>query len=98
MGYMIQYEDTMKKIITSDPMAASKNKIVPILALMCGMLIVFSLLANFDSLRDFILPGNADITEAALAALVDNVRDGDSLGSAITVFCQDIIENANISK
>ena len=41
----------------------------------------------------WLLPGNARVTEAALGQLVENVRAGEPMGEAITVFCREIIAN-----
>ncbi|MBQ7340855.1 MAG: hypothetical protein IJW41_01635 [Oscillospiraceae bacterium] len=42
----------------------------------------------------WLLPGDPDKTQAALATLTEDIRAGESLGQAITAFCQEIVDNA----
>lgn len=42
----------------------------------------------------WLLPGDPDKTQAALATLTEDIRAGQSLGQAITAFCQEIVDNA----
>lgn len=44
--------------------------------------------------RQWLLPGDPQITAQALDTMVDSLRAGGSVGEAITCFCREIIENA----
>lgn len=43
-----------------------------------------------------LLPGDPEVTAAAFQSMVTALWDGESVGEAFTVFCGEIIENANI--
>lgn len=60
----------------------------------CAIMLSLLLFGKSKALRNFILPGNADVTEAALNTLVNDLRQGQPLGNAITTFCQEIFDNA----
>lgn len=42
-------------------------------------------------LRDFVLPGDAAVTDHALQGLVENLRRGQPMSDAVEVFCKEII-------
>lgn len=44
--------------------------------------------------RQWLLPGDPQVTAQALDTMVDSIREGEPLGEAITCFCREIIENA----
>lgn len=41
--------------------------------------------------RDLLLPGDEDITAAALEGIVSDLRAGEPLGEALETFCKEII-------
>ena len=97
MGYTIQYGQTLLKEEIKEPCSKLNNKLIPILLITSCTIAAFLIYAKADFLRDIILPGNADVTEAALGHLAENLRSGETFGSAITAFCREIIINANIA-
>jgi len=42
----------------------------------------------------FILPGDPDVTEAALIGFVENLYSGADLSDTVTVFCREILHGA----
>lgn len=42
-------------------------------------------------LRDILLPGDEDVTAAALGSLVENLSSGEPVGEAVQTFCREII-------
>lgn len=83
MGYRIVYGKQEKKII-------SPKKI----GLIISAILVFAMLlwpSGRNAVRNLILPGDADVTAAALQKLVSELGEGQSIGEAVTVFCQQII-------
>ena len=42
-------------------------------------------------LRDLLLPGNEDVTAAALESMVTDLRDGEPIGQAVESFCKEIL-------
>jgi hypothetical protein len=83
MGYRIVYGKQEKKIV-------SPKKIW----LIVPAVILFALLlwpAGRNTVRDIILPGDPDVTTAALQTLVSELGDGQGFGEAMTAFCKEII-------
>jgi hypothetical protein len=44
--------------------------------------------------QKYLLPGDPEVTAAALEQMVDDLRAGHGLGAAVTAFCREIVENA----
>lgn len=96
MGYRIQYGETMTKEFINE--AVCKKKVPVITWILIGsFMLAFILGYRIEGMREFLIPGNPDVTEAAVNAFVEDVREGEPIGEAITAFCLEIIENANIS-
>ena len=96
MGYHIQYGKTIVKTAMLEPSAAKKKQPLWILILLVITVLGYTMQSNMDILHDYILPGDPEITAAAFDALVDDIRQGERFGDAVTTFCLEIIENANI--
>ncbi len=90
MGYRIDYQGgNKKKYLTV------KQKRVPKWVL--GICCVLAALAVFGgSIRDFLLPGDPEVTGAAVTSLLSNLQEGKSVHSALHTFCEDILQGANI--
>ena len=66
--------------------------------LLCAIAIVASVYAlHFDSVRRCFLPGNPEVTEAALTGFVEDLKNGESVDTAVVAFCQEIIDNGDVS-
>lgn len=50
-----------------------------------------------ESLKNWLLPGDPEVTAAALDSLVQGIREGEDLGDAVGAFCREIVENAQIT-
>lgn len=50
---------------------------------------------SWDSVREVFLPGNA---VQAFSNLSDNLRSGKTLGESVSVFCQEIVDDAMENK
>jgi hypothetical protein len=83
MGYRIVYGKQEKKIISLRKVGLAVAAIV-----MSAMLLWPS---SRNVIQEVILPGDADVTAAALQHLVAGLGDGQNLGEAVTAFCQEII-------
>ena len=88
VGYRIEYGKTAEKFQIVD----RKKKPFPV-AVVAGLMILATLMIpkSREVVRDLILPGDGAVTAAAIETLVDGLRAGESLGDAVTVFCQEII-------
>lgn len=96
MGYRIQYGQTMTKTPIADEKVLHKLKKLRLLIPVCVFFLISLLWSKRDAVHDFLIPGNAAVTEAAVAEFVNDLRAGENFGDAITAFCQEIIENADI--
>ena len=88
MGYRIAYDPSRK-----EKFYTTKSKRVPrwlIMAILtAGAIAVFG-----DHIAELLLPGDPQVTSAALSTLVEDLRAGDTFSDAITAFCTHIVENA----
>jgi len=44
-----------------------------------------------SKLEQWLIPGNPQVAKAAFSLMLDDLRDGESLGEAVTTFCNEII-------
>lgn len=96
MGYRIQY---------GPPLNSEKKYIKKYkrnLWIACLVIIVFAGLCvakytNPELMREFIIPGDAEVTSNAFAQMTEQIRQGAAVKEAFTDFCVEIIEHARIS-
>lgn len=90
MGYQITYSDgsiqkktTRRRRIKWKPVLLSVTAMVltSVLAVPSGRMWV----------RDLLLPGDEEVTAAALHGLVEDLNAGEPLGDAVEAFCREII-------
>lgn len=63
-----------------------------VLALTGGALTVK--LTGLPWIQKYLLPGDPDVTAAALEQMVEDLRSGSNIGDAVTSFCKEIMGNA----
>lgn len=96
MGYRIQYGQTVIKESLYET-TLKKKPTAPIKWIAAGcILLALTLLGRTGGL-DFLIPGNKEITKQAFSSMVDEVRDGEDIKTAITAFCVEILNGAKIS-
>lgn len=94
MSYSIHYSpENNKKFPVRQKAYAVKQK-----AMITVAAVIFALfLLCFDgvrqSIKNFLLPGDPQITEAGIIGFVDDVRSGTGVADAFTTFCEYIIQN-----
>ena len=66
---------------------------VAVFALVIGILRLFWI---GDWMRDFLIPGDPDVTVAAWNTMVDKLRDGSGIRLAVAAFCEQVLEGAEI--
>lgn len=44
-------------------------------------------------LREFLIPGEPTVTQAAFSEMVTEIQAGEPLGDAVTAFCRQIVED-----
>lgn len=80
-----------------------KNRTGRIVAYTAICLILFLTLtwkfwpAGAEVLQEVLLPGDAELTRQALTNMVENLRAGEAIGDAVSVFCQEIVDGAQLS-
>ena len=68
--------------------------------MIAAILVVFSLIVRLtwqegtDMLREYLLPGEQTLTQEAFSELVVDLREGEHLKDALTVFCQTILDES----
>ena len=50
-----------------------------------------------EKLKEFLLPGQPSVTETAFQNLISDLKEGDSIPDAVSTFCREIVEHAQIS-
>ena len=95
MGYCIEYNPESNKRF---PIRNTNKKAWPFVVVTC-LLVIALLVYNVgqERIKTWLLPGDSQITEAALKNLVGELKDGEPISDAFTTFCQEIIDNAQIN-
>ena len=93
MAYRIDYDKTG----TRKRIEPAKSRIAVYTA---AFFLLFLLLVNLfwpdgtGFLRQSLIPGDPDVTAAAVDSLIDDLKDGQQVSDAITAFCRELISNA----
>lgn len=58
----------------------------------CSALLFIGLL-QIESVRNFLIPGNPEVTKSAFKSFTQELRAGEKLSDAAAVFCRQIIES-----
>lgn len=95
MGYAILYEPDLNKKLKIPNQNRKLLLRAGVLAV-CAVLVVLCLQAPVrEVIRDFLIPGDPDVTQSAFSQMVSDIRAGESFSDAVTVFCQEILYHAN---
>lgn len=96
MGYRIQYGQTVVKesIYETTP---KKKSAIPIKWIAAGCILLVLTLLGRSGRLDFLIPGDKEITKQAFSSMIDEVREGEDIKTAITAFCVEILNGAEIS-
>ena len=85
MGYRIAYSvETTRKF----PIRTGRR--IPYIWIATAAIMIGLLAGGWK----WLLPGDPEVTHAALAGLAEDIREGEPLGRAVTAFCQEIVDNA----
>ena len=94
MGYRIAYSPEDNRRYPMHKRYKIKRKwIIPVAAFLILTAVLFS---RVDALRRFLLPGDPDVTQAAITTMVEDLKTGEPLYDTVTAFCREIIQNAGI--
>ena len=92
MAYQIQYGKPSKKEKAANGQRSRKIRRIKHISIV-ACLLTLVLLGRIGAL-DFLIPGDKAVTQSAFHAMVDNLKQGNSIKSAVTVFCEEIIAGA----
>ena len=96
MSYQIAYPGTnhMEQNYTQ---RTKKNKIFPVVVILCvTILAVLVYTLGLDAVSSFLIPGNDAVTVAAFEQMQADLKGGMPVKDAVTVFCKEIIESADV--
>ena len=96
MGYTISYgADSRVEAQWKKQRHRGKGRVWIIAAILAGLCFLRQSIDE-EKLQDYLIPGNPDVTRAAFARLTDNLREGEDIRDAMTVFCREIIDSATV--
>lgn len=81
-SYRVNYKSSNKK-----------TKIIKI----AGACIIITGLLLIPAVRNFLVPGDTDVTKSAISNFSSNIKEGESVKEAFSSFCQEIVNGAGIS-
>lgn len=96
MGYTIQYGPSGKAETAWRGRRKKKTRIRISLVLLAAVCAFGVLAGGVEKVWEFLIPGDPEITKAAFMQFTEDIRQGGSVGEAITAFCREIIDNAEI--
>lgn len=94
MGYRVEYKSFGEEKKRPKPRKYKQAVMAAalVLALTGSALTVKA--TGLSWVQKYLLPGDPEVTAAALEQMVDDLRSGRGIGEAVTAFCREIIENA----
>ena len=94
MSYKIQYSPETANLYPK----VSSRKQFRIKRWMTAVITVAAMLWIYlYGIPDFLIPGNPEITKSAVSTMVGEMKNGASLGDALTTFCKIVIDGAEIT-
>ena len=93
------YEISYGPVKTKQPKHRRNTTRSLILFLCAAALIIgLSVAGTGARIRQWLIPGDSDVTIAAFSTMIENLKDGLPLYESVTAFCKEIIENAKLSQ
>lgn len=94
MGYRIEYETVGRHKQSSKKNWTGMTAGILVLLLVFGAMTIKTV--GLEWVQEVLLPGDPDVTAAALENMVEDLKDGNSFGEAVTAFCKEIMKHAQI--
>ena len=91
MSYTINYSTGTNRKYPQFNRNRTKFKVRIII--FAGLLVASIALLHMKDVRHFLLPGDPVVTEQAIIEMVGQLQAGESVRKAVTVFCQEVIQN-----
>lgn len=98
MAYRIQYNPEQNKKYPIMLASAVRKRWLVGAAITAVLLLGLAVQNEGEFLKSWLLPGDPEVTEAAFSAMVEDIRAGESLGDAVTAFCLEIMDHAQIKQ
>lgn len=97
MGYRVEYgpQEKKKESKLLNPLKMQILTTVFLLFFVLGVRGAWP--EGTEKLKEFLLPGELSVTETAFQNLVTEIKEGESIGDAVSTFCREIVEHAQIS-
>ena len=92
MSYKIQYTPETAYRYPQNKEKKSKWGKIGVLFCVLAALTWF----RVNGIPEFLIPGDPDVTKAAASDFVEQIRSGEPLGDAVTVFCKEILIGAGV--
>ena len=93
MSYYVEYNPELTE---KYPISKNKKRIAfgrILISIVAVMLSIYCLTQN--NVREFLIPGDPDITVKATEELVEDIKNGAPLIDALTVFCETVAGRVN---
>ena len=91
MGYRIVYHGSEAKKTQAKRKRFCKKRIaIGVIVVLLGAVIAIPKVRN--GMRDLLLPGDEQITLAALEGMVADLKEGEPISEALETFCREIIQ------
>ena len=89
MSYIVSYEPELARRYPSEKNQHKKLPVKKILLLLmiCGSAYAF---VSFNLAR-YLIPGDPEVTTEAFSNMMCDIKDGETVGSAITAFVEDVL-------
>ncbi len=98
MGYQIQYGQTAVKTYIPERKRFRFNRKSVKILIVCVLIMLGTILGSRETIQNFFLPGNSQITREAVTQMVTNLKEGEPLAASFEAFCREIVDGANIPK
>ena len=91
MAYQINYSPESS---SRYPQSQKKYHIDWVKCTVLCLLLLTALWVRINGIPDFLIPGDPQITRSAAETMVADIRAGEKLENAVTVFCKEILNGA----
>ncbi len=95
MSYQIQYGGSSAERYFKRKYKSKRPGRLPLWIGFCCILLAITLLGKLGYL-DFLIPGSREITRSAFIEMVSDVQQGTDVKTAVTAFCQEILDGAEM--
>ncbi len=93
MSYRIVYGPEIQPEKKQGSSTTRLRTMIAAFLLLCAVTVKLLWPEGTQVLREILIPTDLTLTEQAFQSMMDDLRSGEDLGDAITVFCKQIIEN-----